>query len=1393
MKRARDVDDGENIPACIVVLKNQHGYFGWEGQRKRCHGAASGVISDLNSSTEILKGVVSSSGVVSEAVCVSGTQSTACSDNEFLEALVSNKPGNSMHDDRGKLGSDPKERRKKEMRTKQRPKVVEIEKTERKPKMGIPMPPQTPKQKFLISAAFTGTRLADCSSGELVEALVLDKSGNGMHDDRGKLGADSDKEWRIKKKRKKYRPKVVEIEKTERKCKMETPKAPQTPSQKSPGKKKGKVIGRKTFAKKKLFENYLEDDDEWEEASDHPKPASADEAINPSNRIQFDVDEYAAEKNVEPCGSGVITENLPAGSSNSSRDVNIGIDELLQELAKLPMKSSSPLLLKAELLQLNIECPVDTLSYIVDNIRIPYLLYFVKQARRNIDRSRIKSGYKLGEGLYHSKNKVLEDFISVLKKCLPSLLLKNDQSTASGYMFNNRQGGRSKRKISGSRETKAAAKKLSMSAIQSNFQIVPYTQLYELSSRFQHIEASCTTPVMSKFTANGQTTHNWGDINLTPNQGSSNAMELALQSVTDKFSLVDIDNNFGVDSPAELQNALVPFVGGGMIVSCNRSLEQVRQKPHRAEVLLDPETNRLWRFLQENEGDDNVEGMDSCDLKWWENERCVFLGRAKSFTARMNLILGDRRFSPWKGSIVDSVVGVFLTQNVSDHLSSSAFMSLAAKFPLHRRGEGGSSERKLAEEHEETSTDAMGFLDNIPSLSNCDAQDPMDIQLNGHLLEDLTSQSHWLQNSFVSSRMDSENAMVFDVDGCIPQHVAIISKAFRENAENECRYLPRVLSELVACSNVNNYHVYEMDAEKEATISSSSELEAHFRLEKNTSNAKKANYVDEGKIDWEVLRRKVDPEGGKKVRSRESLDSVDWEAVRNADVNKISEAIRERGMNNLLANRIKDFLNRLFRDHGSIDLEWLRNVCPDEAKKYLLSIRGLGLKSVECVRLLALQNVAFPVDTNVARISVRLGWVPLKPLPEFLQLHLLEQYPIMDSVQKYIWPRLCKLDQKELYELHYHMITFGKVFCTKSRPNCKVCPMRGECKHFNSAKLALPAPEDKQFKTSSFPGTPMSDRSSFNTIPQLPYRKDDVSGVFHDNFDPVIENPLSPIIEEPPSPPREALQILDKDIEDAFYEDDEIPTIKLNLEQFGQNLQNLMQENDLKIPDNDISKALVELSAEVASMPIRKLKNISGLRTEHHVYELPDSHLLLKEMHPREPDDPSPYLLAIWTPGETAESTESPESCYKTQEAGSCERETCFACNSRRELEAQTVRGTLLIPCRTAMRGRFPLNGTYFQINEVFADHESSRTPIQVPRSLLWNLPRRTVYFGTSIAAIFRGFIDTEPIQYCFSRGFVCVRGFDRKTREPKPLYARLHLPRSKAPNNKKPWARKVA
>ena len=95
-------------------------------------------------------------------------------------------------------------------------------------------------------------------------------------------------------------------------------------------------------------------------------------------------------------------------------------------------------------------------------------------------------------------------------------------------------------------------------------------------------------------------------------------------------------------------------------------------------------------------------------------------------------------------------------------------------------------------------------------------------------------------------------------------------------------------------------------------------------------------------------------------------------------------------------------------------------------------------------------------------------------------------------------------------------------------------------------------------------------------------------------------NTCEPIIEEPATPEPECTTIVE-DIEDTFWEDpDEIPMIKLNIEEFTQNLQNYMQEN-MELQDGEMSKALVALGPEAASIPTPKLKNVSRLRTEHQV------------------------------------------------------------------------------------------------------------------------------------------------------------------------------------------------
>ena len=65
------------------------------------------------------------------------------------------------------------------------------------------------------------------------------------------------------------------------------------------------------------------------------------------------------------------------------------------------------------------------------------------------------------------------------------------------------------------------------------------------------------------------------------------------------------------------------------------------------------------------------------------DERLEWARKTGMFLARARTALGDRRLhrDAWGGSVLDSVMGAMLTQNVSDVLSSSAIMNLAARFP----------------------------------------------------------------------------------------------------------------------------------------------------------------------------------------------------------------------------------------------------------------------------------------------------------------------------------------------------------------------------------------------------------------------------------------------------------------------------------------------------------------------------------------------------------------------------------------------------------------------------------------------------------------------------------------------------------------------------------------
>ncbi|KAF9598705.1 hypothetical protein IFM89_029955 [Coptis chinensis] len=1138
-----------------------------------------------------------------------------------------------------------------------------------------------------------------------------------------------------------------------------------------------------------------------------------------------------------------------------------------------------------------------------------------------------------------------------------------------------------------------------------------------------------------------------------------------LDDLIQKFEFLSMNggsNRFSVNE----QTALVPFKGDHRIVPYEGKFDPNKRKKPRPKVDLDMKTQRVWNFLMGKEATDGVEGTDL--EQEWDEQRHVFRGRTDLFIARMHLIQGDRAFTPWYGSVLDSVIGVFLTQNVSDHLSSSAFMNLASRFQKHTSNEEtdcqegtemyveepevaildlGNSEwygkmpsepvksqdsrclftlqeaenigdRETGNSSESIESTTSGCFSGISDkkLDTCEGRHDMseDPQTKSGILttgiscasseEAVDRRTIESENSGISPQNSAESSLLqvtvgnmneekgsstlsedgraleevvsskSPVNSFIYQKKEVINSCSGSNSEeedptNRCKpngftnsttfmellhmqdptvppqcyntgnkgllidlnstifpnhseardskkisnhngdvretlqekmslnsqaaavgtpysslnmssEHPIISSEQESCleKQLNSWKNHQLETNKtlgdqptepeildafsqrrNSTMQQAGSNSPNFSGEtldvvesmhlldkkNSTENTDAESVMKErvplskklsheittgtskpsgkpGKekkkaVDWDYLRKEAYEKCGKRERNPKTMDSLDWEAVRCADVKDIAKAIKERGMNNMLAERIKDFLDRLVREHGSLDLEWLRDAPPDKVNisveasfKQGVPIKRKGIRTEER-RMCPTLDPASPCFSSKILIETAVqfcdGFVHLGVMSHGRKLDptttritstassrnvSIQFWNLYRSIFGRGYVHLIKehLSLNYRYELHYQLITFGKVFCTKSKPNCNACPMRAECKHFASAfasaRLALPGPEEKGVVSSTIPNMANQNQAAANQTSAV-----SISPML---LPPPEQNILSetitrikssePIIEVPASPEPECHEVLESDIEDAFYEDpDEIPTIKLNIEDFASNLQNYMQKN-MELQDGDVSKALVALTPEAASIPTAKLKNVSRLRTEHQVYELPDSHPLLKGMDKRVPGEVCSYLLAIWTPGETAESIQPPERCCGSQISGDlCSEKTCFSCNGIREANAQTVRGTLLIPSKTAMRGSFPLNGTYFQVNEVFADHASSLKPIDVPRAWLWNLPRRTVFFGTSIPTIFKG-QTTEQIQNCFWRGYVCVRGFDQKTRAPRPLLARLHFPASRLAAN---------
>lgn len=156
-----------------------------------------------------------------------------------------------------------------------------------------------------------------------------------------------------------------------------------------------------------------------------------------------------------------------------------------------------------------------------------------------------------------------------------------------------------------------------------------------------------------------------------------------------------------------------------------------------------------------------------------------------------------------------------------------------------------------------------------------------------------------------------------------------------------------------------------------------------------------------------------------------------WEAVRDAPLEQVIDAIRPAGLANQKGARIQQVLRQITEERGSLDLDFLREMTAEEAHAWLMKFKGVGPKTAAIVLQFSLDKPAFPVDTHVFRVSGRIGLRPEQMTVE--QAH----------------PHLAGLFLPEQYgPAHLNLIRLGREICHPHKPECGRCPVNDICRYY---------------------------------------------------------------------------------------------------------------------------------------------------------------------------------------------------------------------------------------------------------------------------------------------------------------------------------------------------------
>lgn len=160
-----------------------------------------------------------------------------------------------------------------------------------------------------------------------------------------------------------------------------------------------------------------------------------------------------------------------------------------------------------------------------------------------------------------------------------------------------------------------------------------------------------------------------------------------------------------------------------------------------------------------------------------------------------------------------------------------------------------------------------------------------------------------------------------------------------------------------------------------------------------------------------------------------------WEAIRDADVMELTEAIEPSNYPETKAPHIKETLRQIIEERGEANIDFLADLPVDEGMAWLMSHPGVGIKTASLVLLFCFAKPILPVDTHVHRVSQRTGLIGPKVGTEAAHHQLLLLFPP---------------DPYVMFNFHKAALKHGQQLCVWGNPKCEPCPLKHLCNWYQA-------------------------------------------------------------------------------------------------------------------------------------------------------------------------------------------------------------------------------------------------------------------------------------------------------------------------------------------------------